>query len=180
LLFGQLIIMTVYLPIFALSGIEGRMFHPMAITVVLALGAAMILSVTFVPAAVALFVTRAVPEHENRIMDRARGVYRRLLDWVLRNRPVALSFALLSVPSMLLSVRSTDSEYSSAADGCSRCSRHVRAFSSYSAHRPSYVPIHSSECSSIGTSIQSMSDHKLLMSPRSSSRPSGTSVAAGT
>ena len=97
LLFGQLIIMTVYLPIFALSGIEGRMFHPMAITVVLALGAAMILSVTFVPAAVALFVTRAVPEHENRIMDRARGVYRRLLDWVLRNRPVALGFALLSV-----------------------------------------------------------------------------------
>ena len=97
LLFGQLIIMTVYLPIFALSGIEGRMFHPMAITVVMALAAAMILSVTFVPAAVALFVNKAVPEHENRIMDRARGLYRRMLDWVLRNRPVALSFALLSV-----------------------------------------------------------------------------------
>lgn len=97
LLFGQLIIMTVYLPIFALSGIEGRMFHPMAITVVMALAAAMILSVTFVPAAVALFVNKAVPEHENRIMDRSRGLYRRMLDWVLRNRPVALSFALLSV-----------------------------------------------------------------------------------
>jgi len=97
LLFGQLIIMTVYLPIFALSGIEGRMFHPMAITVVMALVAAMILSVTFVPAAVALFVNKAVPEHENRVMDRARGAYRRMLDWVLRNRPVALSFALLSV-----------------------------------------------------------------------------------
>ncbi|MCC2963228.1 CusA/CzcA family heavy metal efflux RND transporter [Massilia sp. IC2-278] len=97
LLFGQLIIMTVYLPIFALSGIEGRMFHPMAITVVMALAAAMILSVTFVPAAVALFVNKAVPEHENRIMDHARGLYRRMLDWVLRNRPVALSFALLSV-----------------------------------------------------------------------------------
>ena len=97
LLFGQLIIMTVYLPIFALSGIEGRMFHPMAITVVMALAVAMILSVTFVPAAVALFVNKAVPEHENRIMGRARGLYRRMLDWVLRNRPVALSFALLSV-----------------------------------------------------------------------------------
>jgi cobalt-zinc-cadmium resistance protein CzcA len=106
LLFGQLIIMTVYLPIFALSGIEGRMFHPMAITVVLALAAAMILSVTFVPAAVALFVTKAVPEHENRLMDSARAIYRRLLDGVLRNRPVALSFALLSVLlSLVLATR---------------------------------------------------------------------------
>ncbi len=106
LLFGQLIIMTVYLPIFALSGIEGRMFHPMAITVVLALAAAMILSVTFVPAAVALFVTKAVPEHENRLMDRARAVYRRLLDRVLRNRSVALSFAVLSVMlSLVLATR---------------------------------------------------------------------------
>src|SRR6185436_13003654 len=51
LLYGQLIIMIVYLPIFALSGVEGRMFHPMAITVVLALLGAMVLSVTFVPAA---------------------------------------------------------------------------------------------------------------------------------
>lgn len=106
LLFGQLIIMTVYLPIFALAGIEGRMFHPMAITVVLALAAAMILSITFVPAAVALFVTRAVPEHENRLMHRARTLYRRLLDRVLRNRPVALSFAVLSVLlSILLATR---------------------------------------------------------------------------
>jgi cobalt-zinc-cadmium resistance protein CzcA len=97
LLFGQLIIMTVYLPIFALSGIEGKMFHPMAITVVMALLAAMILSVTFVPAAVALFVSQPVAGHENRLMDKARDLYRPLLDWVLRNRPVALSFAALSI-----------------------------------------------------------------------------------
>jgi cobalt-zinc-cadmium resistance protein CzcA len=97
LLFGQLIIMTVYLPIFALSGIEGKMFHPMAITVVMALLAAMILSVTFVPAAVALFVSQPVAGLENRLMDKARDLYRPLLDWVLRNRPVALSFAALSI-----------------------------------------------------------------------------------
>jgi cobalt-zinc-cadmium resistance protein CzcA len=96
LLFGQLIIMTVYLPIFALSGIEGRMFHPMAITVVMALVAAMLLSVTFVPAAVALFVTEGA-EHENRLMGRARRLYRPLLDWVLANRPVAFTFAALSI-----------------------------------------------------------------------------------
>jgi cobalt-zinc-cadmium resistance protein CzcA len=96
LLFGQLIIMTVYLPIFALSGIEGRMFHPMAVTVVMALAAAMILSVTFVPAAVALFVKHGA-EHENRLMGRARRLYRPLLDRVLANRPVAFTFAALSI-----------------------------------------------------------------------------------
>ena len=97
LLFGQLIIMTVYLPIFALTGIEGRMFHPMAITVVMALGAAMLLSVTLVPAAVALFVSGPVAERENRLMHTARAWYAPLLDRVLRNRPVALTFALLAV-----------------------------------------------------------------------------------
>ncbi|WP_338768817.1 CusA/CzcA family heavy metal efflux RND transporter [Massilia sp. METH4] len=97
LLFGQLIIMTVYLPIFALSGIEGRMFHPMAITVVMALVAAMVLSVTFVPAAVALFVTQPVAERDSRVMLKARALYGPVLDWVLRNRPVALTFAALAV-----------------------------------------------------------------------------------
>jgi cobalt-zinc-cadmium resistance protein CzcA len=65
LLFGQLIIMVVYLPIFALSGVEGKMFHPMAFTVVAALVGAIVLSVTFVPAAVATFVTGRVQEKEN-------------------------------------------------------------------------------------------------------------------
>jgi heavy metal efflux system protein len=97
LLFGQLIIMTVYLPILALSGIEGKMFHPMAITVVMALAAAMALSVTFVPAAVALFVSGNVAGHDNRLMHKARDLYLPLLDWVLDNRPVALTFALLAV-----------------------------------------------------------------------------------
>ncbi|KQZ39257.1 efflux RND transporter permease subunit [Massilia sp. Root1485] len=97
LLFGQVIIMTVYLPLLALSGIEGKMFHPMALTVVMALVGAMILSVTFVPAAVALFVSGNVAEHDNRLMRKARDWYRPLLDWTLRNRPVALTFAVLSV-----------------------------------------------------------------------------------
>jgi cobalt-zinc-cadmium resistance protein CzcA len=65
LLFGQLIIMVVYLPIFALTGVEGKMFHPMAFTVVTALLGAMILSVTFIPAAVALFIGDKVAEKEN-------------------------------------------------------------------------------------------------------------------
>ncbi len=64
LIFGQLIIMVVYLPIFALTGVAGKMLHPMAFTVVIALFGAMILSVTFVPAAIALFVTGKVKEEK--------------------------------------------------------------------------------------------------------------------
>ncbi|WP_134515923.1 efflux RND transporter permease subunit, partial [Pseudomonas aeruginosa] len=67
-LFGLFIITAVYLPIFALSGVEGKMFHPMALTVVIALTGAMVLSLTFVPAAVALFVTGKVSEKETKVM----------------------------------------------------------------------------------------------------------------
>jgi cobalt-zinc-cadmium resistance protein CzcA len=97
LLFGQLIIMVVYLPIFALSGVEGRMFHPMALTVVLALLGAMILSVTFVPAAVALFMGRHVAEKENRLMAWARRRYEPLLEAALRRTPAVLAGATVFV-----------------------------------------------------------------------------------
>ncbi|MGU7811395.1 efflux RND transporter permease subunit [Burkholderia sp. AW49-1] len=79
LIFGQLIIMVVYLPIFALTGVEGKMFHPMAVTVVMALAAAMVLTVTFIPAAVALFIGERVEEKENRLMGWARRAYEPVL-----------------------------------------------------------------------------------------------------
>ena len=85
-LFGIVIITAVYLPIFALSGVEGKMFHPMAFTVVIALVAAMVLSLTFVPAAVALFVTGKVAEHDNIVMATARRSYAPLLHTALRLR----------------------------------------------------------------------------------------------
>jgi cobalt-zinc-cadmium resistance protein CzcA len=94
-LFGMFIILVVYLPIFALSGIEGKMFHPMAFTVVLALTGALILSVTFVPAAVALFVTGKVAEHDNAVMRGARNLYAPLLKAVLRRRWTAVISALV-------------------------------------------------------------------------------------
>jgi cobalt-zinc-cadmium resistance protein CzcA len=62
-MFGELIIMVVYVPILTLAGIEGKMFHPMAFTVLLALGAAFVFSLTFVPAAVATFLKAPVREH---------------------------------------------------------------------------------------------------------------------
>ncbi|WP_394651468.1 efflux RND transporter permease subunit [uncultured Acinetobacter sp.] len=90
LLFGQFIIMVVYLPIFALSGVEAKMFHPMAIAVVLALLGAMILSITFVPAAVALWVTGEVKETESRWMLALKRAYAALLDWAYAWRRVVL------------------------------------------------------------------------------------------
>jgi cobalt-zinc-cadmium resistance protein CzcA len=97
LLFGQLIIMIVYLPIFALAGVEGKMFHPMAFTVVIALVGAMILSITFIPAAVALFIGDKVAEKENRVMAWARKVYEPLLDRVMDAKPLVLTFAAVTV-----------------------------------------------------------------------------------
>jgi cobalt-zinc-cadmium resistance protein CzcA len=85
-LFGVGIITAVYLPIFSLTGVEGKMFHPMAATVVMALVAALILSLTFVPAAVALFVTGKVEERENFVMRKAKRGYEPLLTAALRWR----------------------------------------------------------------------------------------------
>ncbi|WP_031436270.1 CusA/CzcA family heavy metal efflux RND transporter [Methylobacter tundripaludum] len=97
LLFGQVIIMVVYLPIFALTGVEGKMFHPMAFTVVIALVGAMILSVTFIPAAVALFIGDRVAEKENSLMQTAKRLYAAALDQVMINKPVVLTFAVVTV-----------------------------------------------------------------------------------
>ncbi|KPW87694.1 cobalt-zinc-cadmium resistance protein CzcA [Pseudomonas congelans] len=97
LIFGQLIIMVVYLPIFALTGVEGKMFHPMAFTVVIALLGAMILSVTFVPAAIAMFVTGKVKEEEGLVMRTARQRYAPILSWVLGHRSIAFGMAFLLI-----------------------------------------------------------------------------------
>jgi len=82
--FGMLIIMLVYLPLFALGGVEGKMFQPMAFTVVAALVGALIFAVTFVPAAVAIFVTGKVSETENWLMRGARFIYRPFLQLALK------------------------------------------------------------------------------------------------
>ena len=105
-LFGVGIITAVYFPIFALSGIEGKMFHPMAITVVLALTGAILLSLTFVPAAIALFLGGRVAEHENKVMAWFSRRYAPLLSWTLRHRwPVIGSALGLVVLTGLLTTR---------------------------------------------------------------------------
>ncbi|MBO9717889.1 MAG: CusA/CzcA family heavy metal efflux RND transporter [Pseudoxanthomonas sp.] len=105
-LFGLGIITAVYLPIFALTGVEGKMFHPMAITVVLALSGAMLLSLTFVPAAIAVFLRGKVEEKDTRLMQWARKAYRPVLDWSLRRSTIVFAGALvLLVACGLLATR---------------------------------------------------------------------------
>jgi cobalt-zinc-cadmium resistance protein CzcA len=105
-LFGLFIIASVYLPIFALTGIEGKTFHPMAITVVMALTAAMALSLTFVPAAVAQFVTGKVAERETRVMRAASRWYAPLLERALRARRLVIaSGVILTLLAGLLATR---------------------------------------------------------------------------
>lgn len=96
-LFGVFIITAVYLPIFALTGVEGKMFHPMAITVIIALVSAMILSITFVPAAVAMLFKKPLEERPNKIMQRAFSLYQPLLQHSIKWRVGVVSAAAIFV-----------------------------------------------------------------------------------
>ncbi len=105
-LFGVIIITVVYLPIFSLTGIEGKMFHPMAFTVVTALLSALLLSLTFVPAAVALFVTGKVKEKESVAIIKAKEGYKPLLEWSLKHpKAITVSAAILVLFSLLIASR---------------------------------------------------------------------------
>lgn len=101
-MFGEAIIITVYLPILALTGIEGKMFHPMALTVIFALTAAFVLSLTFVPAAVAIFMTGKVKEKENWLIRISKSIYAPVLDWTLKARWLVLGGATAAFVSSLL------------------------------------------------------------------------------
>ena len=95
--FGVLIIMLVFMPIFALTGVEGKMFHPMAFTVIAALLGALILAVTFVPAAIALLVRGKVAEQDSRLLALLKTSYQRLLKLSLRYSATAALLALLLI-----------------------------------------------------------------------------------
>ncbi len=104
--FGVLIIMVVYLPVFALSGVEGKLFQPMAFTVVMALAGALVLSVTFVPAAVAVLVRGRVSHRDNPVMAAARRGYGVALSAALAHpRPVLGGAALLVLGTFVLATR---------------------------------------------------------------------------
>jgi heavy metal efflux system protein len=110
-IFGVAIITLVYLPIFTLTGVEGKMFHPMAITVVMALSIALVLSITFIPAAVAFFMNGKVAESENNFMQKTKSLYRPLLELALTFRWWFLGGALLLVVCCALLSRTLGSEF---------------------------------------------------------------------
>ncbi|MDQ2044441.1 CusA/CzcA family heavy metal efflux RND transporter [Pseudoalteromonas sp. 20-92] len=109
--FGILIIMLVYLPLFALSGVEGKMFQPMAFTVVAALVGALIFAVTFVPAAIAVFVRGKVSESENAVMRGIKKGYKPLLGLSLKLPWVMLSIAAVLVIALGFKVKNMGAEF---------------------------------------------------------------------
>ncbi|MDP5212511.1 CusA/CzcA family heavy metal efflux RND transporter [Pseudoalteromonas tunicata] len=110
-LFGVGIIMLVYVPIFALDGVEGKMFQPMAFTVIAALFGALVLAMTFVPAAIALFVKGPISEHENKLMVLLRSMYRPLLSTALRLPLVVMILALVVLISAFWQAKQMGSEF---------------------------------------------------------------------
>jgi len=104
-LISVLVVILVNLPILALSGVEGKMFTPMAMTVIMALLSALVLSLTFVPAAVALFMTGHIEEKDNAIVRYSKQIYAPVITWAIKFRVAVLSSALIFVA--LVSVLAT-------------------------------------------------------------------------
>jgi len=110
-LFGVAIITVVYIPIFSLTGVEGKMFHPMAATVVMALISAMVLSLTVVPAAVAVFVKGKISEKESPLIRSSKNAYKPLLQLALKFRMLVLGLASVLVVASIWLATTLGSEF---------------------------------------------------------------------
>lgn len=109
--FGVLIILLVYLPLFALQGVEGKMFRPMAFTVVAALLGALLLTLTLVPVAIALWVKGPVSHQDNRLMALLRRAYQPVLELALTSRKTVILLAILGCGLAFYQVRQLGSEF---------------------------------------------------------------------
>jgi cobalt-zinc-cadmium resistance protein CzcA len=94
-LFGELIILIVYLPILTLEGIEGKLFKPMALTVIFALAGSMVLSLTLMPALAAIMLPRRVTEREPLLMRFIKAAYAPILGLTMRHKTAVMLFAVL-------------------------------------------------------------------------------------
>ncbi|MCF6254793.1 MAG: CusA/CzcA family heavy metal efflux RND transporter [Gammaproteobacteria bacterium] len=110
-LFGVFIITAVYIPIFALSGVEGKMFHPMAITVIIALVSAMILSITFIPAGVALLFKKPIKEKKSKVVQATTFLYKPVLILSLKFRWVVVTLAIALVVGSTFLIPKLGSEF---------------------------------------------------------------------
>lgn len=96
-LFGELILIIVYLPILTLQGVEGKLFQPMALTVVFVLTGSLLLSFTVIPALIGTFLTKKVKEKEPVFVLWIRRIYEPVLDWTLRSRKFVLIATLVLI-----------------------------------------------------------------------------------
>jgi cobalt-zinc-cadmium resistance protein CzcA len=110
-MFGELIIMIVYLPILTLEGVEGQLFRPMALTVVFALLGSLLLSLTVVPVLASLLLPRRVEETDPLVVRAARRVYDPILRAALRHRGAVLGLAVLALAGAALAARGLGSEF---------------------------------------------------------------------
>jgi len=110
-LFGVFIITAVYIPIFALSGVEGKMFHPMAITVIIALVSAMILSITFIPAGVALLFKKPIKEKKSKVVQATTFLYKPILILSLKLRWLVVTLAIALVIGSTFLIPKLGSEF---------------------------------------------------------------------
>jgi len=111
MIFGELIIIIVYLPILTLTGVEGKMFIPMALTVLLALTGALLLSFTFVPSAVAVLLSGQISHDETFIARKAVQLYRPLLQFALKYRILVVVAALVVVSTSVVAATMMGREF---------------------------------------------------------------------
>ncbi len=110
-LFGELIIAIVYLPILFLEGVEGKLFRPMALTVIFALAGSMILSMTLMPVLASYALKKGAVRSENRMVAWLKGHYRRALDWVLSRQRLVLGIAAFILVNAALLATQLGSEF---------------------------------------------------------------------
>jgi cobalt-zinc-cadmium resistance protein CzcA len=115
-MFGELIIMIVYLPILTLSGIEGKMFQPMALTVIIALIGAMIFSITFIPASLSIFLFGKISEKENILLKISNKIYKKILTLSLNNKGFVIISSFTVVILSVLLITKMGSEFIPSLD----------------------------------------------------------------
>ena len=110
-LFGELIIAIVYLPILALEGVEGKLFRPMALTVIFALAGSMILSLTLMPVLASYALKKGRGASDNRLMRWLKCLYRPVLSWALNRRKLVLAIAGIVVANAAFLATQLGSEF---------------------------------------------------------------------
>lgn len=124
--FGELIVAVVFLPVLALTGIEGKMFQPMAATFAIAVFCALVLSFSTVPALASLFLTGKVKERDPWLMRQSERLYRPVLEFALKRRAITVAVGALSVVIGLVMFSRLGGEFLPQMDEASRTIQFVK------------------------------------------------------